>query len=59
MVQAGALATIFSICFFWFWSPLVGLFRGSNKANVIIKNVEVSAIDSQTNVIGSSDERQA
>jgi protein SCO1/2 len=59
LVQAGALATIFSICFFWFWSPLVGLFKGSNKANVIIKNVEVSAIDGQTDVIGSSHERQA
>jgi hypothetical protein len=59
LVQAGALATIFSICFFWFWSPLVGLFRGSNKAHGIIKNAEVSAVDGQTNVVGSSHERQA
>lgn len=59
LVQAGALATIFSICFFWFWSPLVGLFRGSEKGRVIIKSAEVSAMDDQTNNVGSSHERQA
>lgn len=59
LVQAGALATIFSICFFWFWSPLVGLFRGSEKVGVVIKNAELSAMDGQTNNVGSSHERQA
>jgi protein SCO1/2 len=59
MVQAGALATIFSIVFFWFWSPLVGLFRGSEKVRVVIKSAEVSATDVQPNSVGSSHERQA
>lgn len=59
LVQAGALATIFSICFFWFWSPLMGLFRGSEKGRVVIKSVEVSAMDDQVKNVGSSHERQA
>jgi len=59
LVQAGALATIFSICFFWFWSPLVRLFRGPVKGSVVIKSAEVSAMDGQTNNVGSSHERQA
>lgn len=59
LVQAGALATIFSICFFWFWSPLMGLFRGSEKGRVVIKSAEVSAMDDQVKNVGSSHERQA
>lgn len=59
LVQAGALATIFSICFFWFWSPLAGLFRGSEKGRVVIKSAEVSAMDGQVKNVGSSHERQA
>ena len=59
LVQAGALATIFSICFFWFWSPLMGLFRGSEKGRVVIKSAEVSAMDDQVKNVGSSPERQA
>lgn len=59
LVQAGALATIFSICFFWFWSPLMGLFRGSEKGRVVIKSAEVSAMDDQAKNVGSSHERQA
>lgn len=59
MVQAGALLTIFSIVTLWFWSPLVRLFRGSEKVRVVIKSAEVSATDAQPNSVGSSHERQA
>lgn len=59
LVQAGALATIFSIGCFWLWSPLVGLFSGPKKGRVAINSAGLPVLDDQPKTVGSSNERQA